>query len=254
VGLLEKHDHECKLVDAEADNLNDKQVLGIAKRFKPNFALIYVSERGLKANIELADSIKNSTKSKIIFAGPWCSLIPKEKLEGSIVDFVIDGEFEFETLDIVEGRQKKKGYVKTKRLTSDQLNELGWVTKIYKKHLNIENYRVSSIKHPYCDIFTSRKCVTGDTKIILQDGSEIKVKDAFKNPPKFVKSLDLKGNKIVDGKLGGIVEKETEELIELTTENGQKLKVTPDHKIYTKRGWIEAKDLTEDDEVIVYGN
>ena len=250
--LLEKHNVECKLIDAEADNLNDKQVISIAKRFKPNFTLIYISERGLEANIELAKSIKISTKSKIIFAGPWCSLISKEKIEGNIVNFIIDGEFEFVTLDIVEGKQKKKGYIKAKRLASDKLNELGWVTKVYKKHLNINNYRVSSIRHPYVDIFTSRKCVTGDTKIILLDGSKIRVEDAFKNPPKFIKSLNLKENKIVDGKLEGIVEKGTEELIELTTENKQKLKVTPDHKVYTKRGWIEARDLKEDDEVITY--
>lgn len=251
IGLLEKNGHKCKLIDAQADNLFDKEVSDIASEFKPDFTVIYITERGLEANITLAEKIKSKTKSKIIFAGPWCSLIPDKILKHEVVDFVIDGEFEFATLDIVKGREKRK-YIKSQRLTAKQLNELPWVTKIYKKHLNIYNYRVSSIRYPYVDIFTSRKCVTGDTKIILSDGSEIKVEDAFKNTPKFVKSLDLKENKIVDGKLEGIVEKETEELIELITENGQKLKVTSDHKIYTRRGWIEAKDLKIDDEVITY--
>ncbi|MDF2725266.1 MAG: ribonucleoside-diphosphate reductase, partial [Paenibacillus sp.] len=33
--------------------------------------------------------------------------------------------------------------------------------------------------------------------------------------------------------------------------NGMELKVTPDHRIYTDRGWVEAKDLTSDDQVYI---
>jgi len=165
-GLLEKYGHKCKLVDAEAENLNDKQVFNISKRFKPDFTLVYISERGLNANLNLAKSIKMKTKSKIIFVGPWCSLIPKKTFENNIVDSVIDGEFEFATLDIVEGGEKRR-YVKSQRLTAKQLNELPWVTKVYSKHLNINNYRVSSIKHPYVDVFTSRRCYWGKCTFCL---------------------------------------------------------------------------------------
>jgi anaerobic magnesium-protoporphyrin IX monomethyl ester cyclase len=164
--LLEEHGHQCKLVDAEAEDLSDSQVIEIANKFKPDFTLIYASERGLDSNIALAKSIKADTSSQIIFAGPWCSFM-KDSVEESTVDFLIDGEFEFATLDIVEGRQKKKGYLKTERLTSKQINELGWVTKVYKKHLKIDRYRVSSIRHPYVDIFTSRKCYWGKCAFCL---------------------------------------------------------------------------------------
>jgi radical SAM superfamily enzyme YgiQ (UPF0313 family) len=157
-GLLEKHKHNCKLVDAEAENLNDKQVLEIANKFKPDFTVIYITERGLKANIRLAENIKNSTKSKIIFVGPWCSIVPKEILKCKLIDFIIDGEFDYATLKVVEGKIKGKRYIKAPRLTAKQLNDLEWVTKVYKKHLNVYNYRVSSIKYPYIDVFTGRKC------------------------------------------------------------------------------------------------
>lgn len=33
--------------------------------------------------------------------------------------------------------------------------------------------------------------------------------------------------------------------------NGMELKVTPEHRIYTDRGWVEAKDLTTDDHVYI---
>ena len=42
--------------------------------------------------------------------------------------------------------------------------------------------------------------------------------------------------------------KENASLIELEFEDGKKLKLTPDHKVFTEnRGWIEANKLTEDD-------
>ena len=43
------------------------------------------------------------------------------------------------------------------------------------------------------------------------------------------------------------------DLIKVTLENGDVIKCTPNHKIYTaNRGYVEAKDLTEMDEVNVY--
>ena len=64
-GLLEKHEHECKLVDAEADNLSHLQVIKIAEEFKPNFTVVYISSRGLKNNLSISEKIKNTTNSKV---------------------------------------------------------------------------------------------------------------------------------------------------------------------------------------------
>ena len=45
--------------------------------------------------------------------------------------------------------------------------------------------------------------------------------------------------------------KENAELIELSLDNGQTIKLTPDHRVYTEnRGWIEAAKLIEDDVLI----
>ena len=167
-GLLESHKHKCMLIDAEAENLTDNQVLDKAQEFKPDYTVIYITEKGIDSNLILAKLIKIKTDSKIIFVGPWCSLIPEKIMEHDVVDFVIDGEFEFATLKIVNGNYKcKRGYLKETRLTSKQLNELPWVTKTYAKHLNLNHYRVSSIKHPYVDVFTSRRCYWGKCAFCL---------------------------------------------------------------------------------------
>jgi len=158
-GLLEKNNHECKLVDAEAENLSYEQLFHKAKEFTPDFTVVYVSS-GIKEDVELAKKIRENTKSKIIMVGPWCSMNYRSILKSKSVDYLIDGEFEFAVKDVVEGKLKKR-YIRTKRLTQGQLNELPWVTKVYKKHLNINKYKISSLWHPFVDMFTGRRCYWG---------------------------------------------------------------------------------------------
>ncbi|MDD5181711.1 MAG: B12-binding domain-containing radical SAM protein [Candidatus Nanoarchaeia archaeon] len=159
-GLLEKYNHECRLVDAEAENKTDAQLIGMAEQFKPDFTVIYISQRGFSDNISLAEQIKEKTGSKIIFVGPWCSMEPEKLLENKVIDYLISGEFEFETLNIINGKNNSR-HIQAARLTSEQLNELPWVTKVYAKHLNLKNYKVSSLWHPFVDMFTGRKCYWG---------------------------------------------------------------------------------------------
>lgn len=155
-----KNNHECKLIDAEASNLTDEQIFNIAMEFKPDFIVLYISQRGFSQNIELAKRIKDKTNSKIIVAGPWCSMEPKEMLKEDTIDHLIEGEFEFEVLKIVDGKNKNR-HTKSARLTQKELNELPWVTKVYAKHLDIKRYKESSLWYPFVDLFTGRKCYWG---------------------------------------------------------------------------------------------
>jgi len=218
VGLCESHRHECKLIDAEAGNMTDEEVFKIAKKFKPNFSIVYITERGFKENLKLAEKIKKATKSKIIFVGPWCSMNPKEMLKNKIVDHLIDGEFEFVVKDIVEGKIKKR-YIKAARLTSEQLNELPWVTKVYSKHLNIKNYKISSLYYPYVDTFTGRRCYWGRCIFclwpftILKDGGYIlrDMEDVLDEIEWVTKNLKVKEIFIQDDTLSGHRAKELSE-------------------------------------------
>jgi radical SAM superfamily enzyme YgiQ (UPF0313 family) len=171
-GLLEQSGHECRLIDAEADNLTDQEVLNVANDFKPDFTVVYISQKGLIKHQYLSSEIKTHTNSRIIFVGPWCSMPQvkefclKDKKSKPLVDHLIDGEFEFAVKDIVEGKENKK-IITAGRLTSEQLNELPWVTKVYNKHLNIENYQIGSLWHPFVDMFTGRKCYWGKCTFCL---------------------------------------------------------------------------------------
>jgi len=42
----------------------------------------------------------------------------------------------------------------------------------------------------------------------------------------------------------------TKDWVELTLENGETIKLTEDHKVYTtNRGWVKAGELTKDDDI-----
>jgi radical SAM superfamily enzyme YgiQ (UPF0313 family) len=209
-GLLEKYGHSCKLVDGEADNLSDEDVLKIAENFQPDFTVIYASERALKENVDLAKRIKETNESKIIFVGPWCSIAKNEMLKDRTIDHVIEGEFEFAVKDIVEGKENRR-FVLAGRLTKEQIDELPWVTKVYKKHLNIRNYKISSLWYPFVDLFTGRKCYWGKCTFCLWPFTIFKgngyvlrnIEDVLDEIEWASKNLDVKEIFIQDDTLSG---------------------------------------------------
>lgn len=89
-------------------------------------------------------------------------------------------------------------------------------------------------------------CFTGDTKIWKADGNTITFQECLNQS---IKELDVlsyneKTGKVVKSLMTDIgVYKEVDELIELTFAFGDAIKCTPDHKFFTTKGWVEAKDL-----------
>lgn len=109
------------------------------------------------------------------------------------------------------------------------------------------------------DVKITNKCSNGctfcfipGTEVVLNDGSNIAIENVkignkvfsynFEKKEKEIKEVKRTFEHLFEG-----------DLIKLTLENGDVIKCTPNHKIYTvNRGYVEAKDLTEMDEVNVY--
>lgn len=97
-------------------------------------------------------------------------------------------------------------------------------------------------------------CLDPETEIMLTDGSYITIGEWFeKYPGKEMKVLayDEENKKFVEAKghsprIGNV----TTEEYELEMEDGTIFKCTSNHPFLTQRGWIEAKDLEEDDDII----
>lgn len=96
-------------------------------------------------------------------------------------------------------------------------------------------------------------CFTDDTRIILSNGTKPTIREMLDSGETswLVKSYDPSTNKVIDSKMDNLHKTRTvSEYIELEFEDGDIVKCTTDHKFYTyNRGWVQAKDLTDTDDV-----
>lgn len=173
--LLEEHGHNVKLIDAPAEKLSHDDALRESVKFSPDVTVVYSSTKSEDNDVEFAVKLNEGTDCRLVFAGPFVSLNPKSAIEKSIkVDYVVKGEFEHPVLELAEGKDEKniKNLVWRDNdrivqngvrslLDTKQLDELPFVTKFYKKHVNLRNYRPPSELYPLVDLFTGRGCCWG---------------------------------------------------------------------------------------------
>ncbi|MBC8461882.1 MAG: DNA gyrase subunit A [Deltaproteobacteria bacterium] len=97
-------------------------------------------------------------------------------------------------------------------------------------------------------------CFTGDTEIKLLDGTEKSFEELAKLEPDevfYVYSVDENGRVVIGEGLNARVTRRNARLIELTLDNGETIRCTPDHKFMLRDGTYRAAEhLTEDDSLM----
>ncbi|HLL87920.1 MAG TPA: hypothetical protein VK324_01320, partial [Tepidisphaeraceae bacterium] len=95
-------------------------------------------------------------------------------------------------------------------------------------------------------INASNPCVTGDTRVLTPGGIWRRIDQMIHLPTRVVTNLDGQEVHVTDGSFPT----GTKEVYELRTAGGYNVKLTADHKVWTRyRGWVEAKELQPNDEV-----
>ncbi|HQY88946.1 MAG TPA: hypothetical protein PK402_09815, partial [Tepidisphaeraceae bacterium] len=94
-------------------------------------------------------------------------------------------------------------------------------------------------------INASNPCVTGDTRVLTPGGIWRRIDSMIHLPARILTNIDGKEIHVVEGAFPTGIK----QVFELTTESGYRIKLTADHKLWTKRGWIEAQHLTNTDEI-----
>lgn len=174
-GVLEKEDHEVKLVDAPADSLSREDCFKIAKEFSPNIAVIYTSTPSIYNDIEIAGNIKDLLPNCfVVLTGPHVSALPEESLNtDKRIDAVARHEYDATLVELARKLERKESIENVTGITlrtfdgikstpdrklMDDLDSLPFVSSVYKKHLRIENYFYAHCRFPVISIFTSRGC------------------------------------------------------------------------------------------------
>ena len=111
--------------------------------------------------------------------------------------------------------------------------------------------------YPDFQSVSTNPCLVGDTKISTDQG-DISIFEIIDNGIENykVKTYNEKLNKIeLEDIIFGEKTKENTDIIEIEMEDGEKLQLTPDHKVYTKnRGYVDAAFLNEDDIILKIKN
>ena len=170
-----EQEYETRLVDAPAWNWSRGDVIEDVKRFKPDLIVMDSSFPSLKNDIEVAEEIKRNCEAKIVLVGPPASQFPDEILSSDGIDIVARWEYDFTVRDIAKALEENRDFKDIKGIsykengkiihnpnreftTSEDLDKIPFVSKVYKKHLNIRDYYLSSSLYPEVQIFTGRGC------------------------------------------------------------------------------------------------
>ncbi|MDO8726852.1 MAG: radical SAM protein [Candidatus Methanoperedens sp.] len=176
-----EQDHKIKLVDAPAWNWSREDVLADIKIFDPKLIVIDSSFPSLNNDINIAKSIKQIYSDvKIVLVGPPASQFPEKILENGAIDFVAKWEYDFILKEIAENLESNRSFKEISGISykdggkivhtqkrdftnSSDLDKIPFVSKIYKKYLNINNYFLGQSLYPQVQIFTGRGCPNGCT-------------------------------------------------------------------------------------------
>jgi len=174
-GSSEKAGHEIMFIDAPADGLNMDNVLEEMRKFKPELAVLDTSTASIYSDVKSAAAIKEMfPECYTVLVGTHPSALPDETLEISdLLDAVAIGEYDYTIRDLanaldsgsaisdVAGLAFRHDGIITRtapREKIENLDELPFVSSVYKNHLNIRNYYNSSAKFPMIMIITGRGC------------------------------------------------------------------------------------------------
>jgi radical SAM superfamily enzyme YgiQ (UPF0313 family) len=175
-GLLEKRFSSVRLVDAPASKWDEATVQADADQFDPDLIVVESNFSSLSNDLRIVGLLKGSVEAATtVLVGPPASQFPDEILADGAVDIVARMEFDFTIKEIAQAFEADKGLEDIRGIsykldgrvvhnpdreftTSDDLDEMPFVSKVYKKHLDMRNYFLSQSLFPVVQIFTGRGC------------------------------------------------------------------------------------------------
>jgi hopanoid biosynthesis associated radical SAM protein HpnJ len=159
-----------KLIDAPPAGIDLADVLPLAKDYE--LVVMHTSTPSFANDVKVARAMKDENpRLKIGFVGAKVAVEPTESLEAArVLDFVGRNEFDFTIKEIADGRawdaidglsyRNAAGDIvhNRERAILEDMDQLPFVTEVYKRDLKIEDYFIGYLKHPYISIYTGRGC------------------------------------------------------------------------------------------------
>ena len=164
-GMLEG----ARLLDAPSHHVSGDETIDIAKGYE--FLVLFTSTPGFPGDIRLARAIKQANpKIKIAFVGPHVTVLPEKSLRDCPeIDFICRKEFDYSVVDYAKGKPLAEipgvSFLQDGKVVHNpdapqiqDLDALPHVTEVYKRDLDVKNYNVPFLLHPYVALYTTRGC------------------------------------------------------------------------------------------------
>src|SRR5579883_3272389 len=159
-----------KLIDATPHGVKTADIVNQARDFE--LAVLHTSTPSFASDTAMASALKEANpRLKIGMVGAKVAVEPDQSLKSApAVDFVAGAEFDFTIKEAAEGRDWSKidGLVyrdpdgrivhNRPRAILENMDELPFVTPVYRRDLDVRKYFIGYLKHPYLSFYTGRGC------------------------------------------------------------------------------------------------
>jgi hopanoid biosynthesis associated radical SAM protein HpnJ len=160
---------DSKVLDAPPHKVSIEQTVQMARDFE--LLVLFTSTPGFDVDVKMAQMMRDvNSKLKVCFVGPPVTVDADRILRTTpAIDFVVRREFDTPIVKFATGTPleelpnvsfRKNGQVVHNNEGGyiENLDEMPWVTKVYKRDLDFRRYNVPFLKHPFLSMYTSRGC------------------------------------------------------------------------------------------------
>lgn len=172
---LESKGHSVKLIDAPAQYLDHNQARTVIEQYRPDLIVLYTGFMSEANDIEFTEPIIEKLGCHAVIVGPYAGINPESTLRRArVISKLILGEFEYAVGELAEGKKSheinnllfKDGERIAQNplrpyLVTQELDSMPFISRFFKDHVNIYNYRTVSEPYPFMDIMTGRGCKWG---------------------------------------------------------------------------------------------
>lgn len=170
VGVCEEEGLNCKLVDCITRAYTLEDTLAEIESAKPDYIMCELTTPTVAYDYNTLTQIKKEfPEIKIIVGGTHATILPEQVLrECEAIDFIVRQEYDFtvpelvktDNLEDVRGISYRKGNEIVHNMDCEltDLNKLPFVSKVYQKYLNVDDYAYAFAQKPMIQIVASRGC------------------------------------------------------------------------------------------------